>query len=91
MSTTIEIPDVLYQKAKLRAAHTDLTAKQIMVALLEKELDAEPHETSDRSFLERRTLHPGYAAALRSGAYSAGTDSTTIVSEDRSERENALL
>lgn len=91
MSTTIEIPDVLYQKAKLLAVHTDLTPKQIMLALLEKELDAEPQAASDQSFMEKRVVHPGYAAALKSGAYATGTDSASILSEDRSARENALL
>jgi hypothetical protein len=43
------------------------------------------------SFLARRRLLPAYETALKAGAFSGGTDSTQILSEDRATRENALL
>ena len=92
MKTTIDIPDALYRKAKIRAVETGRTLKELVVVSLEKELDP-PHSVSapGQSFMERRKLHPAYEAALKAGAYSGGTDSATIVSEDRSSREDALL
>ncbi len=92
MKTTIDIPEPLYRKVKIRAVETGTTLKQIVLNSLAKEL-----ETTDttpavgQSFMERRKLLPAYEAALKAGAYSGGTDSTTIVSEDRSSREDALL
>jgi hypothetical protein len=40
-------------------------------------------------FLERRRLLPVYADALKAGAFSGGTDSANIISEDRSSCEDA--
>lgn len=92
MKTTIDIPEPLYRKAKIRAAETGSTLKQIVLTSLGKELDdKETPPTGGQSFLERRKLLPGYEAALKAGAYSGGTDSTAIISEDRSSREDALL
>ena len=92
MKTTIDIPELLYRKAKIRAAETGTTLKQIVLTSLGKELDGSDSPTpAGRSFLERRTLLPEYEAALKAGAYSGGTDSTVIISEDRSSREDALL
>jgi hypothetical protein len=42
-------------------------------------------------FLARRRLLPAYKTALKAGAFSGGTDSSQILSEDRTTRENALL
>lgn len=92
MKTTIEIPDELYKKAKIHAIESGLTLKQIVVASLKHELDkqiASPSTTA--SFAQRRKLIPSYQAALEAGAFAGGTDSTLIVSEDRSSREDALL
>ena len=92
MKTTIDIPDALYKRAKIHAVETGRTLKDLMLTSLEKELIpisrvAEPGQ----SFMERRKLLPAYEAALKAGAFSGGTDSTVILSEDRSSRENALL
>ena len=92
MKTTIDIPDALYRRAKIRAIETGRTFKILILTALEKELIpissiAEPGQ----SFMERRKLLPTYEAALKAGAFSGGTDSTVIISEDRSSRENALL
>ena len=71
MKTTIDIPEPLYRKAKIRAAETGTTLKQIVLTALGKELDGSDSPTpAGRSFLERRTLLPEYEAALKAGAYS---------------------
>lgn len=92
MKTTIDIPDPLYKKAKIRAIETGQTLKQIVLTSLTRELEslvATPNPV--QSFTERRKLLPAYETALNSGAFSGGTDSTQILSEDRSSREDALL
>ena len=92
MKTTIDIPELLYKKAKIRAIETGQTLKQIVLTSLTKEL--EPSTVAPKagqSFMDRRQLLPAYEAALRAGAFSGGTDSTQIISEERSSREDALL
>lgn len=92
MKTTIDIPDVLYKKAKIRAVERGQTLKEIVLTSLTKELESEPAEpAAGKSFHERRTLLPAYEAALKAGAFSGGTDSTQLLSEDRNSREDALL
>ncbi len=90
MKTTIDIPDALYKKAKIRAIERGQTLKQIVLASLEAEL--EPREDSakvaekPKSYWANRKLLPAYEAALKAGAFSGGTDSTIIISEDRDAR-----
>ncbi|MDA0767372.1 MAG: hypothetical protein O3A92_11185 [Verrucomicrobia bacterium] len=92
MKTTIDIPDALYKKAKIRAVERGLTLKEIVLRSLTKELEPQPSDlAAGLSFNERRKLLPAYEAALRAGAFSGGTDSTQLLSEDRSSREDALL
>jgi hypothetical protein len=92
MKTTIDIPDALYKKAKIRAIERGQTLKDIVLTSLIKEL--EPPSVipaPGQSFMERRKLLPAYEAALKAGAFSGGTDSAQIISEDRSSRDDALL
>jgi hypothetical protein len=92
MKTTIDIPDELYKKAKIRAIEQGQTLKQIVLTSLAKELEPAPATpAAGQSFMERRKLLPAFEAALKSGAFSGGTDSAQIVSEDRTSREDALL
>jgi hypothetical protein len=92
VKTTIDIPDILYKRAKIRAVETGRTLKDLVLSSLEKELaPVSSGPTPGQSFLERRKLLPAYEAALKAGAFSGGTDSTVIISEDRSAREDALL
>lgn len=92
MKTTIDIPDPLYRKAKIRAVETGRTLKQIVLTSLERELDpqASAPEGEPVTWVNRKLL-PAYEAALKAGAFSGGTDSTVMISEDRSSREDALL
>jgi hypothetical protein len=92
VKTTIDIPDALYKKAKIRAVERGQTLKEIVLTSLTKELEPQPANlTAGQSFNERRKLLPAYEAALKAGAFSGGTDSTQLISEDRSSREDALL
>lgn len=92
MKTTIDIPDALYKKVKIRAIERGQTLKEIVLTLLIKELEPAPAApVPGKSFLERRQLRPEFKRLIESGALGGGTDSTTIVSEDRSSREDALL
>jgi hypothetical protein len=92
MKTTIDIPEALYKMAKIRAIERGQTLKDLVLTSLTKEL--EPGSTTPapgESFMEKRKLLPAYEAALKAGAFSGGTDSTQILAEDRTSRENALL
>lgn len=92
MKTTIDIPDALYKKAKIRAIERGQTLKEIVLTSLTKELEPAPADlTAGQSFHEKRKLLPAYEAALKAGAFSGGTDSSQLLTEDRSSREDALL
>lgn len=92
MKTTIDIPEALYKKAKIYAVERGQTLKDVVILSLTKELEpVSSGPAAGRSFMERRKLLPGYEAALKAGAYSGGTDSTDIISQDRSSRADSLL
>lgn len=92
MKTTIDIPDPLYRKAKIRAVETGTTLKQVVLNSLTKELEpAEATPVGGQTFGERRKLRPEFRRLMQAGAFGGGTDSTIIVSEDRSSSEDALL
>lgn len=86
MKTTIDIPDALYRRAKIRAVETGRTLKDLVVSSLEREVD-----TPNATYWANRQLRPDFKAALEAGAFSQGTDSTVMISEDRSSREDAPL
>jgi hypothetical protein len=72
MKTTIEIPEPLYKKAKIRAVETGQTLRQLVLASLERELDdSGPGEKPATSYWARRKLLPEYARLRESGAYQA--------------------
>ena len=52
MKTTIDIPEPLYRKVKIRAAETGTTLKQIVLTSLTKELRlaTQPRRTGNRSW-----------------------------------------
>jgi hypothetical protein len=92
MKTTIDIPESLYKRAKIRAIQDGITLKQMVLNALERQLNsADVREATDHPYWSQRLLRPGYAEALKTGAFARGTDSTAIISEDRSSREKALL
>jgi hypothetical protein len=92
MKTTIDLPEALYRRAKIHAVETGQTLKDIVLTSLEKELaPATSGSAPGQSFMERRKLRPEFKRLLESGALGGGTDSTVIISEDRSSREDSLL
>jgi hypothetical protein len=93
VKTTIDIPETLYRQAKIHAIEQGASLKEILLRGLQRELEAEaPLATPNpKSFHERRKLRPGFQRLLESGGLSGGTDSTAIISEDRSSRDDALL
>lgn len=92
MKTTIDIPEELYKKAKIRAVETGRTLKDLVITSLEKELEPSAKVgEGEVPYWANRKLRPEFEAALKAGAFSGGTDSTIIISEDRSSREDALL
>lgn len=93
MKTTIDIPESLYKKAKIRAVERGQTLRDIVLRALEHELEipAQPGEEAVAAAPPRRTwanreLLPEYEALLKAGAFRAGTDSTRIISEERDAR-----
>ena len=73
MKTTIDIPDALYEKAKIRAIERGLTLKQIVLTSLSKELEpASTGPAPGQSIKERRKLLPRYAKSELFGMVPAG-------------------
>jgi hypothetical protein len=90
MKTTIEIPEDLYKKTKIRAIECGLTLKQIVLNSLERELQASPlMQQSATSYWANRKLLPEFAAAQKAGAYRPKPDDrdiTDMISDDRDGR-----
>lgn len=88
MKTTIDIPEFLYKKVKILAIERGQTLKQIVLTSLEAELleTSQPRAELPKSRWVDRKLLPEYEAALKAGAFSGGTDSTTMISEERDAR-----
>jgi hypothetical protein len=92
MKTTIDIPAPLYRQAKIHAVEQSTSLKEIVLRGLQRELDTPEASGAvpKRSFSERRKLRPGFRRLIESGGLGGGTDSTIIVSEDRSSRDEAI-
>ncbi len=89
MKTTIDIPEALYKRAKIRAVERGVSLKQIVLDSLERELDATPAAgEANVSYWANRRLLPEYEAAMREGAFRPGPpdrDITDLISDDRDE------
>lgn len=84
MKTTIDIPDALYKKAKIRAVETRQTLKQIVLTSLEKELNPAATVAGEPgSYWANRKLVPGFKEYWESGEIEGGPDSTQIISGGR--------
>lgn len=90
MKTTIDIPELLYKKAKIRAIERGQTLKQIVLTSLEKELEPATDLTPTRnSPWANRKLLPEFARLQAAGAFRpkpGDRDITELISEDRDER-----
>lgn len=90
MKTTIEIPEPLYKKAKIRAVETGQTLRQIVLDSLRNELEGRSRvEEPAAPYWANRKMRSGFKRLLENGSLDGGTDSTVIVSEDRSSREES--
>ena len=67
MKTTIDIPEALYKKVKIRAIERGQTLKQIVLTSLEKNLTDPATATATVPYFARRKLTPEFAAAEESG------------------------
>ena len=87
MKTTIDIPEPLYKRVKIRAVERGQSLRDLVLTSLEREL-AEPDRVAEpqASYWANRKLLPEYEAARRAGAFSGGTDSTVLISGDRDAR-----
>lgn len=82
-------PSELHSRLRQTAAAHRRSVTQETIHLLEKALQAEalgPQGLPQGSYWANRKLLPEYDAALKAGAFSGGTDSTAIVSEERDAR-----
>ncbi len=90
MKTTIDIPEPLYKRAKIRAVQTGQTLKSLVLVSLSRDLELPlPGSGAGESFWERRHLLPEYDQAAKAGAFrpaSAARDITGLISEDRDAR-----
>lgn len=90
MKTTIDIPDSLYKRAKIRAIERGLTLKDIVLTSLERELDEpQPAATPPVARWAQRKLLPEFARLEAAGAFTArpgDRDITALISDDRDGR-----
>jgi hypothetical protein len=90
METMIDLPEILYKKAKIRAIETGQTLKQIVLTSLTKELGlATSSPAAGQSFMERRKLLPEFAKFEAEGAFTprpTDRDITDLNSDDRNAR-----
>ena len=91
MKTTIDIPEPLYKKAKIRAVEQGTSLRALVLESLEHELGkATGVAESKGSYWANRKLVPGFKKLIESGSLGEGTDSTHIISEDRTSRDESL-
>ena len=88
MKTTIEIPELLYKKAKIRAIEDGKTLRQIVLNALERDLCSPSSGQSLPSWGKRRLLSD-YSRFEAEGAYNVQerhTDITELISDERDAR-----
>ena len=84
-------PDALHARLRQLAAVHRRSVTQETIHLLEMAISTEEkappaNSGTGASYWANRKLLPEYAAALTAGAFSGGTDSTQIISEERDAR-----
>jgi hypothetical protein len=87
MKTTIDIPDALYRKAKIRAVEQGATLKDIVLGALTRDLQAPAQKaTPQKTYWSKRKLTPEYQKALEKGSLKSVFDSAEAVSDERDAR-----
>jgi plasmid stability protein len=84
-------PKALHVRLKRIAAEHRRSVTQETIHLIELAMSSEEKQPSAThattpSYWATRKLLPEYEAALKAGAFSSGTDSTQIISEERDAR-----
>lgn len=84
-------PEDLHAKLRQIAASHRRSVTQETIHLLEKAISTEEQTPpasggSGASYWANRKLLPAYEEMLKTGAFSGGTDSTQIISEERDAR-----
>jgi hypothetical protein len=82
------LPEALHARLRQAAASHQRSLAQETIILLEFALEQEPISGAPpkESYWAQRTLLPEYAALLKSGTLTGGTDSTQMISEERDAR-----
>jgi hypothetical protein len=86
MKTTIDIPEPLYRKAKIRAVKQGTSLKALVLKALEHELLPKQPPTPEVPYFARRKLNPEFKKLMESGALKprpGDRDVTELISEDR--------
>ena len=79
MKTTIDIPEPLYKKAKIRAIEQGQTLKQIVLTSLERELEnPQTAQESPASYWANRKLHPEFKRLSDAGLMKLSPGERTI-------------
>ena len=91
MKTTIDLPEPLYKRAKLRALERGITLKEMMIGALRDSLEipAATGKTPAPTVRDRRKLLPEFESARRKGAFrpsASDRDVTDLISDDRDAR-----
>lgn len=86
MKTTIDIPEPLYRKAKIRAVEQGTSLKALVLKALEHELSPPQPAPAEVPYFARRKLNPEFKKLMESGALRPrpeDRDVTDLISEDR--------
>ena len=89
VKTTIDIPEPLYKRAKIKALERGETLRQVVLAALAHDLDAPGCTSRKASFAQRRSILPAFAVHEAKGSYrvkGGHADITRLISEERDER-----
>jgi hypothetical protein len=91
VKTTIDLPEPLYKRAKLRALERGITLKEMMIGALRDSLEipAATGKTPAPTVRDRRKLLPKFESARRKGAFrpsASDRDVTDLISDDRDAR-----
>lgn len=79
VKTTIDIPESLYKKAKIRAVEQGQTLKQIVLTSLQRELEAPPMVGEPKTpYFANRKLVPEFARLEAEGAFKPKPGSRSI-------------
>jgi hypothetical protein len=89
LKTTIDIPELLYKKAKICAIERGQSLKQVVLSALENNLAEPATITRKVPYFARRKISPEFARLQARSAFRrkpGDRDITELISEDREDR-----